>query len=121
MILVFQEDGVLYLAHDEAAVYRDCEGLDVESGVYRFYDDRGHALKAVFDAPVKRGRWWSLWSTSSGGYHLELDSNASAEPLWVSIQEVRALDPNDRFASLDELKTFLRERGAPVDRPGSAI
>jgi hypothetical protein len=111
---------MLFIANDEAAVYRSCEGIDVESGVYKFYDHNGNALKPVFDAPVKRGKWWSLWSIDSGVYHLEVDPESSDDPLWVSFLETRDLEPNERFASLEELKTFMKERGAVVDRPDGA-
>ena len=121
MILVFQEDGTLFIANDEAAVYRSCEGIDVQSGVYKFYDDNGNALKPVFDVPAKQGKWWSLWSIDSGVYHLEVDPESSEDPLWVSFLEISNLERNERFSSLEELKTFMRERGAVVDRPDEAI
>ena len=72
LILIFQDDGVLAIADDEAAVYRNYEGIDVYSGIFRFFDDNGNALKAVFDVPVKQGKWWSLWSVDSGVCHLEV-------------------------------------------------
>jgi hypothetical protein len=118
LILIFQEDGVLAIADDEAAVYRSCEGIDVHSGIFKFYDDNGNALKAVFDVPVKQGKWWSLWSIDSGVYHLEVDPESRDDPLWLSFSEISDLEPNARFASLEQLKTFMRERGAAVDRPG---
>ena len=119
MILVFQEDGLLSIANDVAEVYRSCEGIDVQSGVYKFYDDNGNPLKPVFDSPVKQGKWWSLWSIDSGVYHLEVDSESGEDPLWVSLLEVGDLAPNERFPSLDHLKAFMRARGAVVDRPDS--
>jgi hypothetical protein len=115
MILVFQDDRTLSVASDEASVYRNCEGVDVQSGVYRFYNESGNSLKVVFDVPVKQGKWWSLWSVDSGLYHLEVDLNPTGEPLWASFQQTAFLEPNEHFASLDDLKTFLRAHGAVVD------
>ena len=117
LILVFQEDSTLFIANDEAAVYRECEGIDVQSGVYKFYDHNGNALKPIFNVPAKQGKWWSFWSIDSGVYHLEVDAESSDDPLWVSLLETRYLEPNERFASLEQLKTFMRERGVVVDRP----
>lgn len=111
---------MLSIANDESAVYRDCEGIDVQSGVYKFYDANGNALKPVFDVPVKRGKWWSLWSVDSGVYHLEIDRESEEDPLWVSLLDIRGLEPNEHFASLDQLKAFMKERGAVVDRPSEA-
>ncbi len=102
-------------------MYRSCEGIDVQSGVYKFYDDNGNALKPVSDVPAKQGKWWSLWSIDSGVYHLEVDPESSEDPLWVSFLEISNLERNERFSSLEELKTFMRERGAVVDRPDEAI
>ena len=102
-------------------VLREVGAVDVrESGRQRLYRLNGNALKPVFDAPVKRGKWWSLWSMDSGVYHLEIDPESSEDPLWVSFLEIRDLEPNERFSSLEELKTFMKERGAVVDCPDEA-
>jgi hypothetical protein len=118
MILIFSEDGGLIIADDLADVQRHCEGVDVASSVFAFFDENGDALKPVFDAPVRRRKLlWFAWTVDSGHYHLERDPAFSEDPLWVALHETRYLEPNERFASVQEVKTFLRARGAPVDRP----
>jgi hypothetical protein len=99
-------------------VLRQCEGVDVLSGVYQFYDDRGNALRPVFDAPVKERRlFWFIRTVDSGRYHLERGADPQSDPLWVSIHEAGAIEPNPHFPTLEHLKAFLRNRGAAVDPP----
>jgi hypothetical protein len=118
VILIFGDDGGLMIADDLAEVRRECEGIDVLSGVFRFYDENGNALKAVFDVPVRQRRiLWFVWSVDQGTYHLEIDATAGEDPLWVTLCETSFLEPNERFASIEELKSFLRSRGVVVDRP----
>ena len=121
MILIFEEEGTVYIAEDVVAVLRQCEGVDVDAGVYRFYDDAGRALKPVFDAPVKETTlFWRVSSVSSGRYHLEPESASESDPLWLLLHEAISLQPNPDFDSLEHVKAYLRQRGAVVDYPGEA-
>ena len=118
MVLIFSEDAGLIVAEDLRDVQRHCEGIDVESGVFKFYDEDGQPLKPVFDVPVRRRRvLWFIWSIESGRYHLEADPTLREDPIWVALHETQYLRPNGRFASLDDVKSFLRGRGVAVDRP----
>jgi hypothetical protein len=71
--------------------------------------------------PPNKGSGGPCGSIDSGVYHLEVDPESSEDPLWVSFLEISNLERNERFSSLEELKTFMRERGAVVDRPDEAI
>jgi hypothetical protein len=82
-------------------VQRQCEGIDVLSGVFRFYDQHGNALTPVFDVPVRQRRiLWFAWSVDQGSYHLDVDSIGKSDPLWFALCETRYLQPNERFASV---------------------
>jgi hypothetical protein len=119
VILIFSDDGGLTIADDLAGVRRQCEGIDVLSDVFRFYDENGTALKPVFDVPVRQRRiLWFVWLVDQGTFHLEIDSTEGENPLWVALCETSYLEPNKRFESVEELKSFLRSRGVVVDRPG---
>ena len=51
MIFVFVEDGTLEIIEELEEARRNYEGIDVESGVYDFYNEAGTYLKAVFTKP----------------------------------------------------------------------
>ena len=121
MVLVFSDDGCVRIAESEAQVIRDCEGVDVQSGVWWFYDETGQPLVPVFDVPVKETRVLGLFRiVDSGHYHLEPGDSSHplyVDPLWVSLLEAVVLEPNPHFASLEHLKAALRASGVQVDRP----
>ncbi|MDP2204733.1 MAG: hypothetical protein Q8K65_00325 [Alphaproteobacteria bacterium] len=53
MIFGYGDDGVLEVFESVADVRRDCEGIDVESGTWDFFDAAGLPLKPVFRVPNK--------------------------------------------------------------------
>lgn len=52
MIFVFVEDGTLEVIEDLEEARRRYEGIDVESGVFRFYDENGCFLAPKFAKPT---------------------------------------------------------------------
>lgn len=120
MILAFSEDGGLKIHSSADDVPHQYDGFDVHCKVFAFYDDRGVFLKPVFDVPVTERRFlWFSRSIDSGTYHLEPDPSSAEDPLWVALVECTYLEPNGRFGSLDELKSFLHAQGVTVDPPQS--
>jgi hypothetical protein len=82
------------------------EGIDVENGEYLFFDEDGKPLTPVFNTPNQRGRWW-VWSSQD----FELRPSAADAPdLLNSMQPGISLDPNTFFSTIDEVRTYLRER-----------
>jgi len=121
VVLVFSDDGCVRIAESEAQVIRDCEGVDVQSGVWWFFDEAGRPLVPVFDVPVKETRVLGLFRmVDSGKYHLEPGDSSHplyVDPLWLSLLEAVVLEPNPHFASLEHLKAALRSNGVQVDPP----
>ena len=116
MILAFIEDGTLALYENEAAATRAHEQVDVESGSIVFYSDDGTPLAAHAATPAERGRWLGLFPwVSSGAYQLKPAAQGVADPLSLALHETVTLDPNPWFASLDDLKRALRQRGVIAD------
>ncbi len=122
MIFVFIEDGTLDVVADIEEARRQYEGVDVESGVFTFYDDRGTYLRPDFVVPNKYGSFLGLieWS-ESGIFDLVVDPDADGDPLWLSLYETEAVNPNPWFDSLKEVKDYLQANGAVVDRPRSGL
>lgn len=121
MVLVFSEDRCVRVVESEAQAIQGCEGIDVQSGVWWFYDETGRPLVPVFDVPVTESRILGLFKViDSGKYHLEPGDSRHplyVDPLWVSLLEAVTLEPNPHFASLEELKAALRSSGVQVDPP----
>ena len=121
MVLVFSDDCCVRIAESEAHVIRDCEGVDVQSGAWWFYDEAGRPLVPVFDVPVKETRALGVFRmVDSGKYHLEPGDSSHplyVDPLWLSLMEAVELEPNPHFATLEHLKATLRSRGVQVDPP----
>lgn len=116
MIFAFIEDGTLDVVSDADEARREYEGVDVESGVIRFYDERGTPLSPRFTVPNRRGRFLGLFPwVSSGVYDLAPDPDTPCDSFALALRETVALAPNRWFASLDELRDTLRARGVPVD------
>ena len=112
MILAFVEDGSVAVYQTVADAVRPYEGVDVESGVVRFYDDSGTFLEPRFVTPNRRGRYLGLFGwVISGQYELFPNPSANQDPIALALYETSVLEPNPWFATLDQLKTALSERG----------
>ena len=108
MIFAFIEDGTLAIHADIAEVQREYEGIDVESGVIRFYDASGTYLEPIFTTPNRISRRFLLFtSVLSGTYDLRAAPNADEDPIWVYLVETSSLEPNPYFATVAEVKAYF--------------
>lgn len=108
MIFVFIEDGTLDVIKDIAEARKNYEGIDVESGVYTFYDAQGVYLRPHFTVPNKHGKclWVISWVTS-GVFELVPAPDAKEDPIAVALAETRVLNPNPFFKTLDEVRAYF--------------
>ena len=115
MVFAFLEDGTLVVHATAADAIRQYEGIDVESGVVRFYDEAGTYLEPRFTTPNRTGKTLGLigW-VESGVYGLVPNASAPHDPIALALHETSAIEPNPWFASLDELKASLAAHGVPV-------
>ena len=123
MVLIFSEDGGLQIAESHAEAIGQCEGIDVQSSVFWFFDEDGRPLLPVFDKPVSEKRFLLFFKVvDSGEYHLEVgdkDHPMFVDSLATSIHEAAYLEPNRFFESLDQLTNDLRNRGILADCPSA--
>lgn len=63
MYFVFVEDGSLEIVETIEEVRKYYEGIDVESGVYKFFDKNGKRLKPKFTIPNKVKKYLRIFST----------------------------------------------------------
>jgi hypothetical protein len=118
MIFAFEEEGTLEILADADDARRDYEGIDVEAGVVNFYDERGTPLEARFSVPNRRGRFLGLFPwAESGVFDLVPAPASTGDSFALALFETVTLNPNRWFATMDQLKDTLRERGVKVDYP----
>jgi hypothetical protein len=93
----------------EAVAY--CEGIDVEAGVWAFFDNEGQPLDAVFTKPNSRAGF----VVASGTYVLRRASLAASVSLAQRLHEVRAVEGVEKLKTVADVKRFLalRSKEAP--------
>jgi hypothetical protein len=115
MIFAIGEDGVLSILLDLAAVQRDCEGIDVESDVWEFFDEEGFPLVPVFSIPNKTTKKFGIFSIlASGVYDLQRTEDQGYPNLLESLTEGIVLEKNPFFKTVDEFKMFLTRRSTSL-------
>jgi hypothetical protein len=118
-VFAFLEDGTLRVFETTTAAALEYKGIDVESGVVKFYDRSGTCLQPVFSSPNRTGKIFGLFPWVHSGVH-ELLPNADAaeDPFAFALLEVSVLEPNPWFSSLHELKSALATEGVEVEWKG---
>jgi hypothetical protein len=106
MIFVFSDDRSLSVISKPD--YGEFEGVDVENGVYRYFDKDGTYLKPVFTKPNETGHALGfIPSVASGEYEFQAVPD-SDEDLFFYLDRAISLEPNEWFHSLDEVRRFLK-------------
>lgn len=102
MIFAFStDDRALRAFATEAEATAHAEGIDVENGVWLFFDRTGAALEAAFTHPNER----SKLSIRSGKYHLRPAASPDVESLNQILPRVVSVE--GEFASVDSVRHFL--------------
>lgn len=110
LIFAIGEDGMLSVFDGISSVRRDCEGIDVESGVWDFFDARGMPLKPVFHHPnlVKKFLFGFFTSiTSSQKFDLVPDGSAAQPNLLACLGDTTSLEKNDYFSDVASVRNYL--------------
>ena len=114
MIFVAEtEERILYAFADEASAIAQCEALDVESGVWLFWDDTGAPLEPEFITPNKRG----ILSVVNGTYRLVPASEGHHAILDEALDEILHIQVAGEW-SAESVRSYLAERSAS-DRLGA--
>jgi hypothetical protein len=108
MIFVFIEDGALDVIANLEEAQRNYEGIDVESGVFQFFDEKGIYLEPQFTEPNRTGRFLGIikW-VESGKFNL-VPQTETDEDINLYLAETSEINPNPFFSSLDEVRQFLQ-------------
>jgi hypothetical protein len=103
------DEGTLFVFDTVELATACCEGIDVEDGVWRFWDEEGHALRAEFSVPNYRGSF----TVGNGVFHLVPDP--TGQPLISAISSFRSMEPNHQFSTLQAIFAKLGNGRPRVD------
>ncbi len=107
MIFVLADDNILHVASSDIELQGAFEGVDVEDGIYKFFNETGTPLKAEFIVPNKRGKLFGMFSWVDSGMYRLVAAQSSGPQLIDILSSVVGLRKNSRFSNLDEVKEFL--------------
>ncbi len=108
MIFVLTDDNVLSVYSSEAELQGACEGIDVENGVFKFFDENGVPLTPEFIEPNKQGRTLGIipWVVS-GTYTLNSSKEVNKPILIELLPTIYGIDKNPYFSELNQVHQFL--------------
>jgi hypothetical protein len=109
VIIVVCDDRTIRVLPDFESVRRDCEPVDVEDGLYRFFDELGRRLVPRFIKPAERVPWRFGEIIGDGEFELELDLTDTGFEFDAEITGVVAIRPNPRFATTNDLARYVAE------------
>ncbi|MCB1635950.1 MAG: hypothetical protein KDI51_15285 [Xanthomonadales bacterium] len=100
MFALATDEHVLYVFPTETEAIDYCEGPDVESGAWQFFDHAGTPLEAVFSEPVKR----SALFVTQGRYALRPAPGVS---LIARLADIWAIEGFGVVQSMDDVHRLL--------------
>jgi hypothetical protein len=100
---VATDERTLVAFEDEAAAVAACEGLDVESADWLFWDDRGNPLEPSFSIPNKRG----LFVVKNGVYSLVPAAPDHHAILEEALDEILNFESWHPFNSAEGVRAYL--------------
>jgi hypothetical protein len=108
IIFVLDETSVLYVSDSEAELQGAFEGVDVENGVYRFFDDLGMPLVAEFTVPNRAVKMvgptgWVRF----GRYRLRPSLDTLTPHLTALLSTITVIEPNRYFPDLEAVRRTL--------------
>jgi hypothetical protein len=111
-LFVFLNDTTLQICESLESARRDYEGLDVEAGVYSFFDFAGVLVKPVFIVPNDYSKFLGLIPyCTSGVFVFERDSSSEDHIIASALSNAEHLTQNQIFETLDDVCHHLERRG----------
>jgi hypothetical protein len=105
MTFVFATDDCSLLAFaSEAKACSHAEGIDVDDGLYLFFDDAGQPLSPIFSTPNEKGRF----TVVSGVYSLQSHGSPDAARLLDMLPTFALVE--GEFASVEAVRQHLTNR-----------
>lgn len=98
------DDHTLMVFPNESEAVAYCEGIDVEEGVWAFFDNEGQPLEAVFT----QSNFRAGFVAGSGTYAFR--AAPSALSLSQRLHEVRAVEGVEKLNTVADIERFLARR-----------
>lgn len=99
------DDRVLHMFPTEDAAVSYAEGIDVEDGVWLFFNATGNPLEPVFSSPNERGRF----SVLSGKYSLVPTLSSNKEGLLELLPEVSGVEGVPPLDDVEAVRKLLTQ------------
>jgi hypothetical protein len=116
-LFVFPNDTTLEICESLKDARREYEGIDIEAGVYTFFDFSGVPVKPVFTIPNAHSKFLGLIpSCSSGVFEFERDSTSQSHDIASALSNAEHLTQNQIFETLDDVCDHLQRRGCCVEQ-----
>ena len=109
MIIVFNEDQTVFVCPDISSVRTECETVDIEDGVYRFFNEVGRRLIPRFTSPVKRSKGIFGIAVWGGSFELDLDPSDDGSCFDGALADAVGIEPTESFRSVADLALFVAE------------
>jgi hypothetical protein len=108
MIIAFADDQTVQVFTDIASVRSQCEAIDVEDGIYHFFDEYGRPLKPRIITPVQRTSLpFGVKLIDGGTFDLELDAEDERNAFDALLAHAVVIEPNRRFETIADLTRFV--------------
>lgn len=109
MIFIISEDQTLEVVENISDVQRECEGVDVEDGVFLFFNEDGEELVPHFTSPNRHDGFWIFKWVESGKFIL---NPCKDNPRGVidELQQVVEMKPNKFFENLNDVKKHFESK-----------
>ena len=102
------DENTLKVFKDQAEAISYCEGVDVEDGVWLFFDTDGQALEPVITNPTRRG----TFTVTSGTYLLRRTEDRPH--LSQRLHEITNIEPWGDMKTLADVQRLLTSRRSPT-------
>ncbi len=110
IIFALGEDGVLSVFNDLHEVRLECEGIDVESGVWDFFNYQGKSVRPYFNSPnIIRKHLFGMLKSVESSQNFSFVLNDSEPDLGLLLDDISYLEDNKHFNSIAEVKSYLEK------------
>jgi len=106
MIFVFLDDRTLDVVGEKDDLCGKYEGIDVENGVYEFFDEDLHKMVPEFLVPNMEG----FLGTVNGTYELRV-SIVERDRFLSRLATLAFVNPNPWFKNIEEIRRFAEKKG----------
>jgi hypothetical protein len=109
MLLILQDDGLLYVYPTVEDAMRAIEPLDAEETIRTAYDENTKSYTVQWVLPNTKGTWFFgllRWCTN-GEYRLVTNGDTDSAGLFSTIQSAKLVEPADKTQWVRELQLRL--------------